>query len=103
MTAIDDDIFARPPRSALRKETQAIEKPTGRITCRVCDRPATVPLDHPALLCPECLSDLNATRARVRSWLDSVLAQLDAAIAAWEQIRAQHIDKWSRIEDGMIL
>jgi hypothetical protein len=98
MTAIDDDIFARPPRSALRRE-----QPTGRITCRVCDRPATVPLNHPALLCLECMGDLAATEARVRGWLNSLLALMDATIATWEVVRAAHLDKWRRIEDGLAM
>lgn len=59
-----------------------------RITCRVCDAKATVPLDHVALLCFECLRDLDATRDRVASWLGNVLAQLDENKAAWDDKRS---------------
>lgn len=72
--ANDDDIFARPPRQEAKR---------ARITCRVCDTKAAVPVDHPALLCPLCLEDLDKTRARVQAWLAATLVRLDQAKAQW--------------------
>lgn len=92
----EDDIFARPPRALARQQAK-----NAHITCRVCDRPATVPIDHPALLCPLCLIDLDATRARVQAWLTSALARLDANQAAWDAISANN-DRWPTIQAALI-
>lgn len=94
-----DDIFARPPRGLVRPQPKA-----AHIICRVCDRPATVPLDHPALLCALCLLDLDMTRARVAEWLGKALERLDANKAAWEGIRdaSPAAAKWPAIQAAMI-
>jgi hypothetical protein len=74
------------------------------ITCRVCDRPATVPLDHPALLCPLCLIDLDATRARVAGWLAAALERLDANEQAWQATKSASaaLDRWPAIQGALI-
>lgn len=95
----DDDIFARPPRAVARQQAKS-----GHITCRVCGRPATVPLDHPALLCPLCLMDLDTTRARVAQWLESALARLDANDAQWRATldASPAQDAWARVQGALI-
>lgn len=92
----DDDIFARPPRAVAREQAKV-----GRITCRVCDRAATVPLDWPALLCQECMEDLDATRERVAGWLGSALQRLDTNQAAWDAIRINN-ERWQPIQAALI-
>jgi hypothetical protein len=91
----DDDLFARPPR----REAKA-----AHITCRVCDRTATVPLDHPALLCPLCLLDLDVTRGRVDEWREKALARLEQVQHVWEAERdgSPAADKWSAIQGALI-
>lgn len=74
----DDDIFARPPRSARKPSQQP-----ARITCRVCNAPATVPVSWPALLCEHCMNDLDATRTHVQQCVDANLARLDAVTDGW--------------------
>ena len=73
-----------------------------RITCRVCGLGATVPLDHPALLCPGCLEDLDATRARVQAWCEAALAGLDANQATWAAALSPAQDAWGRVQGAMI-
>jgi hypothetical protein len=75
-----------------------------RITCRVCGAQATVPLDHPALLCALCLGNLDQTRARVATWLGSALDRLDANKAAWEAdlVASPAADKWPAIQGALI-
>ncbi len=97
----DDDLFTRPPRSA-RRSAPPIEHTT-RITCRVCETSDLVPLDHPAPLCRPCLADIPTARARVRGWLDSVLAQMDAVELTWQAVRAKYLPLWSKVEDALIL
>jgi hypothetical protein len=63
---------------------RSAESRTARITCRVCDRQATVPLNHPALLCLECIADPEKTRKHVAVWLETTLLQLDQAKEMWE-------------------
>lgn len=75
-----------------------------RITCRVCGATATVPLDHPALLCPNCMENLDATRDRVAAWLESALRRLDENKGTWEADLANHpaADKWPAIQGALI-
>lgn len=98
-TSDDDDLFARPPRSALKPSQQL-----ARITCRVCDRAAQVPLDHPALLCLECLGDLDTARTYVVRCTDAVLGRLEAAQATWERTRdaSPAREAWAKVEAAMI-
>lgn len=94
--ALDDDIFARPPRALARRLAQ-----TARITCRVCDMKDTVPLDHPVgPLCRECAMDIPATRAKVKIWLDGVLAQMDVVLDRWADIQMSYPAFWAKIEDA---
>lgn len=97
--ADDDDLFARPPRSAL-KPTQQL----ARITCRVCERAAQVPIDHPALLCPLCLEDLDKAHATVARCTDAVLSRLEAAQHTWNLTRDASTakDAWERVQTAMI-
>jgi hypothetical protein len=90
----NDEIDWETPRST----------PQAHITCRVCDRPATVPLDHPALLCNDCLSPLDATRQRVADWLTSALRRLDENKAQWEADVAASpaADRWPAIQGALI-
>ncbi len=99
ITDIDDDIFARPPRGVARQQAKQ-----AHITCRVCDAKATVPLDHPALLCGPCLADLDQTRNRVADWLVSALRRLDENKAQWEADVAANPagDKWPAIQAALI-
>lgn len=75
-----------------------------RITCRVCSAQASVPLDHPALLCPPCLEDLDATRDRVAEWLEAALGALEANQARWEVTKAQSdaFSRWPAIQGALI-
>lgn len=95
----DDDLFARPPRRIAQQHAQE-----ARITCRVCEAKVTVALDWPALLCPECMRDLDATRDRVASWLDATLAQLDNNQAQWDADVAASpaADRWPAIQGALI-
>jgi type IV pilus biogenesis protein CpaD/CtpE len=75
-----------------------------RITCRACDRSATVPLDHPALLCLLCLEDLDATRDRVSAWASAALSALDVTQAAWNATRAASpaLSRWEAVQAALI-
>lgn len=99
MIDTETDIFARPPRSA-RKPTQKL----ARITCRVCEKPAEVPIDHPALLCSLCLEDLEKTRAHVQECIEKALERLDGAKLAWEVLRdaSPARARWERVQEAMI-
>lgn len=76
----------------------------GRITCRVCGLGATVPLDHPALLCVPCLSDLDATRDRVQAWLSAALSALSANQAQWDttKVQSEALGRWWKVQDALI-
>ena len=91
-----DDIFARPPRALARQDAK-----TARITCRMCGAQASVGLDHPALLCQNCIADLDATRDRHATYLSAALAALDANQAAWEAISSAS-DRWPAIQGALI-
>lgn len=99
--AFDDenDLFTRPPRAVARQQAKQ-----AHITCRVCDRPATVPLDHPALLCNECLENLDQTRIHVQKWLASVLAGLDEAKATFDELvmRSPAAARWQAVQAALI-
>jgi hypothetical protein len=101
LTEIDpnDDIFARPPRGLAQQQTKS-----ARITCRVCGTPATVPIDHPALLCAPCLGDLDGTRDRVAGWLEKALERLDANQAAWDVTRLASAaqEAWEKVQHALI-
>lgn len=74
------------------------------ITCRVCEKPARVPVDHPALLCALCLIDLDATAAHIQECLRAIWARWDEATERWQaQVAASgHADRWAKVEAAMI-
>lgn len=72
-----DDLFAAPARRPAVKRT-------ARITCRVCECSATVPIDAPAKLCTLCAEDLDRTTAHIT-------ARYDAAAG-------RHHDAWERLD-----
>lgn len=88
----EDDLFSRPTRIDARAQT-------ARITCRVCDARAEVPVLHPALLCPACLADLPATRARVQGWVDAALALLDSNATTWARCAADPL--WQPVQRAL--
>lgn len=96
---LEEDIFARPPRSA-RKPIQQL----CHITCRVCGLGAKVPADHPALLCPNCMEDLGRTQAGMEERLTAALVRLDKAGEGWRaKVEASPArDRWQRVQDAMI-
>lgn len=88
-----DDIFARPPRSA-RRRTPTPEVPTGlvrRTACAACGLRADV------LLCRECLEDVPATRARVQTWIGANDTQCTAAFDVWDTFCQKHLVEWERM------
>lgn len=91
---LDDDLFVhiRPaPRSTDR-----------RITCRACSAFVSVPLDHPALLCPSCLADLAATRQRLINRAKAICAAWTAEWDAWkdaeEALTPEQRVKWEALK-----
>lgn len=73
----DDDLFgftAAPPKP----------RTTARITCRVCERPATVPIDAAGLLCDHCRADLDATQRHIDAVLSAALFRIQEVIEAFE-------------------
>ena len=90
---------------ALRAPTPALHSTErAHITCRVCEKPARVPVDHPALLCPLCLDNLDATAAHVHTCLEAVWARWDEATERWQaQVAASGMaDRWAKVEAAMI-
>lgn len=75
-----------------------------RITCRVCGAQASVPLDHPALLCALCLSDLDATRDRVAGWRTAALERLGQVQHVWEAERntSAALAQWGKVQAALI-
>lgn len=89
----DDDLFANVAPSAPATEA--------RITCRVCEMTASVPLDHPALLCPLCLENLDKVRDLVCKGVDAVLARMDVAKTTWNARSAGH-EGWGKVAAAMV-
>ena len=92
--AIDDDIFARPPRAVARQQARV------RITCRVCGLGQLVTLDNAALICDDCRRDPAARRSEVNMLLVTVEQREQAAHDAWAAIRDAHPKHWQRIVDA---
>lgn len=91
--------------SSARQQTFIAPEPIqGRITCRVCDRSTLVPLDHPALLCMECLEDLEGTRIYVQKWRAAALAGLDEAKAIFDDLVAHNPvqSRWEAVQAALI-
>jgi len=57
---------------------------TARITCRVCDKPAEVPILSSGLLCTLCRADLDATERHIRETLAAAEQALHAAWERWD-------------------
>lgn len=74
----EDDLFARPPRSA--KLTDLMH----RITCAVCEKPATIFVGAPGDLCNSCRADPVMTRAHVEDVVERARSRLHALIGAFE-------------------
>lgn len=91
--AVIDDLFI--PRAAVSPPPTT----PARITCRVCDRAAHVPLDHPALLCHECLADIDATAAHVAERTAIVLARWMREYEAFQAL-VQGNAWWQQVEDA---
>jgi hypothetical protein len=85
-TALDDTQYARPPRRSLPAITldnalsdqapldfdpprRTMSGVAIRITCRVCNRAATVPLLNTGLLCVDCRADLDKTATHIAETL----------------------------------
>lgn len=95
--ALDDDIFARPPRALARQQAH-----TARITCRVCAMPDQVPLDAPGPLCRACGEDVAATRAKVKSWLAGTIREIDLMLEVWEHKKANYPAHWAKLNDARL-
>jgi hypothetical protein len=91
-----DDIFARPPRALARQ--QAAQQV--RITCRVCALAQLVTLTNDALVCDDCRADPDASRARVQTWLASVVDQEQQAYEEWEWTRNTYRPYWAKIVEA---
>jgi len=83
-----DDLFARPPRSKLRTALVLRDAPQVTITCRVCNARAQQSIHTPALLCPACLIDLEATARHVATVREQINTRLQAALDAWDAAHA---------------
>lgn len=64
---------------------------TARITCRVCNKPAEVPILSSGLLCCFCRQDLDATEAHICQTLAVAEQAAEEAWERWEADRA-HAD-----------
>ena len=85
-------------------EPRTAQEVVTHITCRVCGKRAQVSAFHPALLCPICLIDLDATAAHVHTCLEAVWARWDEATERWMvQVAASGMaDRWAKVEAAMI-
>jgi hypothetical protein len=97
MSSVSQDIDQ--PRALARQQAKR-----SSITCRACGLGATVPLDHPALLCPPCLEDLNGTRERHAMCLQTALEGLEVNQANWEAQRAASPAqlRWAAVQAALI-
>lgn len=95
--ADDDDIFNRPPRAVVRAQVQ-----TARITCRVCEKPAQVPIDAAGLLCDLCRGNIEVTQHHITHAQQAAQERLQNA---WERFDADlahaspEVDAaWAKVE-----
>ena len=74
---------------------------TTRITCRVCDRPAEIPILSSGLLCSLCRADLDATEVHIRGTLQAAEEALSDAWTRWDADLAHASDDdrawWSKV------
>lgn len=75
-----------------------------RFICKVCHLPTRVEQDWPALLCPLCLEDLDATAAHVQDGITAVLNRWEALNARWETTLAHSSAqaRWAKVEAAII-
>lgn len=85
-------------------EPRTAQEVVTHITCRVCGKRAQVGAFHPALLCPLCLDDLDATAAHIHTCLEAVWARWDAATEQWQaQVAASPAARrWPAVEAAMV-
>lgn len=62
---------------------------TARITCRVCEKPAEIPILSSGLLCNLCRQNLDATEAHIRSTLAAAELRFQNALDTWNATYAQ--------------
>ena len=62
---------------------------TIRRTCRVCDKPAEIPILAAGLLCAHCRRDLGATERHIRETLAAAEQAFDDATTRWDAVWAQ--------------
>lgn len=79
VTSIESDLFTE-------QTTMLAPVLETRITCRVCDRKERVPHNHPALLCLECLADVDATARHVAKRTASVYVRWQREYEAFERM-----------------
>jgi hypothetical protein len=72
------------------------ERPTARITCRVCGLPATVDANNSGLLCGPCRVDTIATRLHVESVMEASEARWRTAYETFEA-QAGGEPRWGQI------
>lgn len=60
--------------------------PVAAITCRVCERPAQIPILANGLLCSACRVDLDATEQRIARRLAEAEQQLVKQIETWDAL-----------------
>lgn len=80
------------------------QKPdTLRIICKACQMRRSVPTEWPALLCQECIANLDTTAATVAACIDALCNRLDAARDAWAATLATSpaADRWPRVQAAM--
>jgi len=80
------------------------QKPdTLRIICKACQMRRSVPAEWPALLCAECIANLDTTAATIAACIDALCNRLDAARDAWAATLATSpaADRWPRVVAAM--
>lgn len=95
------DLFDRPPRAVALAPSA-----TSRITCRVCRRPAAIPLGALGLLCDLCREDLGEATKHVQAiqWaagkrLRQQWEAFDAHLAAADQATRE---RWAKVEAARV-
>lgn len=90
----------------LRFKTATPARTSARITCRVCQRPAEVPIDWPALLCRICIADLAMCEAHAAALHQAATTRLMAAIERWEALLsaadAETRGRWEAYERAVV-
>lgn len=91
-------------RRTIAVATKTEAPPSTRITCRVCRLPAIVSIHHPALLCINCLIDLDITAAHVAAVRAAAerrnLDARDAWDAALSAADGPSRARWAKVEQA---